>query len=119
MTLNPPESTVAHKNRWTVNQDTKSDSFVIAFAYVDEHGVARRYRKSAGRGLTRRQAEERARALYLEMQKDPTAFVERFVTRAPKVHTLPTGPSLRNGDYRNLSRASTLRCFLRPLIRST
>lgn len=80
---------MAHKNRWTVNKDTKSESFIIAFAYKDEHGVARRYRATAGRGLTRRQAEERARALYLEMQKDPTAFVERFVTRAPKVHALP------------------------------
>lgn len=80
---------MAHKNRWTVNKDTKSESFIIAFAYKDEHGVARRYRATAGRGLTRRQAEERARALYLEMQKDPTAFVERFVTKAPKVHALP------------------------------
>ena len=80
---------MAHKNRWTVNADTKSDSFIIAFSYKDAHGVPRRYRKSAGRGVTKREAEAKARALYLELEKDPLAFVERFVTRPAAVHALP------------------------------
>jgi integrase len=73
---------MAHKNRWTVTADPKSASFIVSFSYRDEHGVPRRYRRSAGRKVTRREAEAQARALYLALEKDPRAFVERFVTPA-------------------------------------
>lgn len=75
---------MAHKNRWTVSPDPKSSSFLISFSYKDAHGVPRWYRKSAGRKVGRREAEAKARALYLELEKDPKAFVERFATPAPK-----------------------------------
>ena len=81
---------MAPKNRWTVINDHKSDSFIIAFSYKDEHGVSRRYKRSAGRGATKREAEAKARALYLELEKDPMAFVERFVPPATtKANALP------------------------------
>lgn len=71
---------MAHRSRWSVTPDPKSASFVISFSYRDEHGVSRRYRRSAGRKVTRKEAEAQARALYLELEKDPRAFVARFVT---------------------------------------
>lgn len=81
---------MAHKNRWSVVPCHKSESFIIAFSYKDEHGVSRRYKRSAGRGATKREAEAKARALYLELEKDPMAFVERFVAPAQtKAHALP------------------------------
>lgn len=81
---------MAHKNRWTVFPDPKSDSFIISFSYRDQHGVSRRYRKSAGRRVSRRDAEAKARALYMELEKDPHAFVERFVAQPEtKAKALP------------------------------
>ncbi len=69
---------MARKNPWTVSKDTKSASWIVAFSYRDEQGTLRRYRKSAGRGVGKRDAERKARALYREMQHDPLTFVETF-----------------------------------------
>ncbi len=74
---------MARKNPWKVRKDTKSDSFIIDFSYRDEHGTLKRYRRSAGRKVGKREAEQKARALYREMQRDPLAFVETFAQARP------------------------------------
>jgi integrase len=61
---------------WTVYQTPKSRSWIIDFHYRDEHGLPKRFRKSAGRGVGKKDAERKARALYREMQRDPIAFVD-------------------------------------------
>lgn len=104
---------MAHKNRWKVNKDTKSNSFIISFTYKDEHGVPRRYRATAGRGLTLQDANQRARGLYLEMEKDPKAFVERFVKPAPKPSALPFD------DVAATFLAEHVEAWLRPSTRRT
>lgn len=70
---------MAHKNPWTVRKDSKSDSYLIDFSYRDKHGTLRRYRRSAGKGVSKRDAEQKARGLFHAMQRDPLAFVGSFV----------------------------------------
>lgn len=80
---------MAHKNPWNVRKDTKSASYVIDFTYLDEYGKRRRFRRSAGKGVGRREAERKARALYREQERDPMAFVETFVARPQHREELP------------------------------
>jgi len=61
---------------WKVYQTPKSRSWIIAFLYRDEHGLPQRFRRSAGRGVGKKDAERKARALYRELQRDPIAFVD-------------------------------------------
>jgi integrase len=64
--------------KWSVTKDPKSDSWIIAFSYRDEKGRSCRYRRSAGRGTTFREAEQQAAKLFRERDRDPRAFVEKF-----------------------------------------
>jgi integrase len=70
---------MAHKNPWKVRKDSKSNSWIIDFSYRDEHGVLRRYRRSAGKGVSKREADCKARGLYRAMQQDRHAFVGEYV----------------------------------------
>ncbi|TNE92531.1 MAG: hypothetical protein EP330_00900 [Deltaproteobacteria bacterium] len=63
-------------NPWKVYQTPKSNSWIIDFHYRDEHGLPQRFRRSAGRGVGKAEAQRKARALYHEMQRDPIAFVD-------------------------------------------
>lgn len=72
-------------SKWTVSQDTKSDSWIIGFSYRDTDGNLKRYRKSAGRGVTRKQAEKQAADLVRLHDKDKRQFVNEFVAPKPKV----------------------------------
>jgi|GEM_PF-4279413 len=67
------------QSRWKVYQTPKSNSWIIDFHYRDEHGLPKRFRRSAGRAVGKKDAERKARALYREMQRDPIAFVEEVV----------------------------------------
>ena len=69
-------------SKWNVYKDTKSPSYIIDFTYQDERGARRRYRKSAGRGVTKKDAERQAAQLFRLHDRDPRAFVETFA-RAP------------------------------------
>ncbi len=71
--------------KWTVSQDTKSDSWMIAFSYRDADGNLKRYRKSAGRGVTRKEAERQAADLVRLHDRDRRLFVDEFVAQKPKV----------------------------------
>ena len=42
---------------WKVYQTPKSRSWIIDFHYRDEHGLPKRFRKSAGRGVAKKDAE--------------------------------------------------------------
>lgn len=68
---------------WTVYRTPKSKNWIIGFSYRDEHGLPRRFRRSAGRGMNKRDAERKARAHYRELQRDPIAFVET-IGRGPR-----------------------------------
>lgn len=66
------------KTPWNVRKDHKSNSWIIDFGYRDAAGNARRFRRSAGKGVTRKQAEAKAAALYRQYQRDPMAFAEHL-----------------------------------------
>ncbi|MCB9741641.1 MAG: site-specific integrase [Alphaproteobacteria bacterium] len=66
------------KTPWNVRKDHKSNSWIIDFGYRDAAGNARRFRRSAGKGVTKKQAEAKAVALYRKHQRDPIAFVEHL-----------------------------------------
>ena len=82
---------MAHKNAWKVRKDSKSNSYILDFSYHDEHGVLRRFRRSAGKGVGKRDAERKAKALYHEKQCNPMAFVEVFAQPRPARAALPFG----------------------------
>jgi integrase len=84
-----PERTMA--DSWKVRKDSKSNSYLIDFSYYDEHGVLRRFRRSAGKGVSKRDAERKARVLYREKQRDPMAFVEVFAQPRPARAARPFG----------------------------
>ncbi len=71
------------KNPWTVYQTNKSDSWYVSFSYRDERGVSRRFRHSAGRGVSRTEAERLARTLYRKYQHNPIAFLAMLERRKP------------------------------------
>ena len=71
------------KNPWTVYQTNKSDSWYISFSYRDENGASRRFRHSAGRGVSKTEAERLARTLYRKYQHSPVQFLAMFKRRRP------------------------------------
>lgn len=71
--------------KFTVTSDTKSSSWIISFSYRDETGQIRRYRKSAGKGATRKEAEKQAAELVRLHDRDKRLFVDEFATKKPKV----------------------------------
>lgn len=80
---------MARKNQWKVRKDSKSNSYIIDIHYLDEHGVRRRFRRSAGRGVGRREADRKARALYRELEQNPMAFVETYAQPQATRATMP------------------------------
>jgi integrase len=78
--VNPYEepNMATRKTPWKVRRDHKSNSYIIDFGYRDAAGNARRFRRSAGKGVTKKQAEAKATALYREHQRDPMAFAEHL-----------------------------------------
>jgi len=66
------------KTPWNVRKDHKSNSWIIDFGYRDAAGNACRFRRSAGKGVTKKQAEAKAAALYRKHQRDPIAFAEHL-----------------------------------------
>lgn len=66
--------------KWTVSADTKSKSYIIAFSYIDEAGHRQRYRRSAGRALSKKDAEKQASQLYRLYERDKRLFVSEFGT---------------------------------------
>lgn len=110
---------------WTVYQTPKSRSWIIDFHYRDEHGLPKRFRKSAGRGVGKKDAERKARALYREMQRDPIAFVDTiqrgrrtraearpFAQVADEFHSLHVLTKLKPTTIR--SHEQILRVHLKP-----
>jgi hypothetical protein len=59
----------------------KSSSWLIEFSYRDAHGVPRRFRRSAGKGVTKEEAQRKARALYREYECDPVRATQTFLLR--------------------------------------
>jgi integrase len=80
---------MARKNPWKVRPDTKSNSYIIDFSYRDEHGRLCRYKRSAGKGVGRKEAEQQARALYHQKERDPRAFITTFVHKPRPVAAYP------------------------------
>lgn len=59
----------------------KSSSWLIEFSYRDAHGVPRRFRRSAGKGVTKEEAQRKARALHREYECDPVRSTQTFRRR--------------------------------------
>ncbi len=69
---------MARKNQWKVRKDSKSNSYIIDIHYQDEHRVRRRFRRSVGRGVSKSEAEQKARELYYQLQRDPMAVLQKY-----------------------------------------